>query len=292
MGGFISIAECKAGGFFGDRGPVVPMIGPDKAARIAYTAMVYYLFPSANYASCRAATIQAARNLYGDCSMEEDAVIKAWFGVGVGDPAAAFCVSEINGTPGFCLENGQYVYSPYTVTAPAGSTISWRWDNPSFSFYDSGNDVVLEYIPSYDDATTLFADVTFNGTTVTRQISISAYTCYPPCNPDYEACRGVTTTRTGPVQMQTVTSTKSGVPLDFQVFPNPVQTKLTVGLPLSIKRISLSLHDSQGRLVQERKVTFGERLVELDVSNLPVGIYLLKMADGSMHRTQRVQVTR
>ncbi len=58
-------------------------IGLDKAERIAYRTWVYYLHPSSNFKGARAASIQAAIDLYGSGSAEAEAAATAWKAVGV-----------------------------------------------------------------------------------------------------------------------------------------------------------------------------------------------------------------
>jgi len=58
-------------------------IGFDKAEQITYL-MELALTPNAKFAEARAASIAAAKVLYGPCSQEEITVTDAWFGVNVG----------------------------------------------------------------------------------------------------------------------------------------------------------------------------------------------------------------
>lgn len=58
-------------------------LGFDKAEQIVYL-MEQNLTPNATYAEARAASINAAKVLFGPCSQEEISVTDAWFGVGVG----------------------------------------------------------------------------------------------------------------------------------------------------------------------------------------------------------------
>jgi Zn-dependent metalloprotease len=58
-------------------------IGFDKAEQITYL-MELALTPNAKFAEARAASINAARVLYGPCSQEEITVTNAWYGVNVG----------------------------------------------------------------------------------------------------------------------------------------------------------------------------------------------------------------
>ena len=58
-------------------------IGISKAEKIVYRAWVYYLFPSADFHNARVATIQTAKDLYGNGSIEVNRVTQGWNAVGV-----------------------------------------------------------------------------------------------------------------------------------------------------------------------------------------------------------------
>lgn len=60
--------------------------GLEVAEKIAYRALTVYLTPTSEYIDTRLATIQAAEDLYGPCSLEMIATANAWFAVGVGQP--------------------------------------------------------------------------------------------------------------------------------------------------------------------------------------------------------------
>ncbi len=59
-------------------------LGIDFAADILYKAWRDYLFPTAEYADARQATLNAATDIFGPCSPEVIMVADAWFAVGVG----------------------------------------------------------------------------------------------------------------------------------------------------------------------------------------------------------------
>jgi len=73
-------------------------IGITKAAKIAYRAESVFMTSSTDYADARTYTIQAAKDLYGAGSAEEQAVTNAWYAVGVGAPygVLAYCSSKGN----------------------------------------------------------------------------------------------------------------------------------------------------------------------------------------------------
>jgi Zn-dependent metalloprotease len=58
-------------------------IGRAKAQKIWYRALSVYFTSSTDYAGARAATIRAAKDLYGATSAEATAVAKAWSAVSV-----------------------------------------------------------------------------------------------------------------------------------------------------------------------------------------------------------------
>ena len=58
-------------------------VGRDKAARIYYRALTVYMTSNTSYAGARAATLNAATDLYGGASAERNTVAAAWSAVGV-----------------------------------------------------------------------------------------------------------------------------------------------------------------------------------------------------------------
>src|SRR3989338_500913 len=68
----------------GNVSPVVTGIGMIKASRISYLALTSMMMNSSQFTDSREATLQAAINLYGECSIEHQMVARAWQAVGVG----------------------------------------------------------------------------------------------------------------------------------------------------------------------------------------------------------------
>jgi len=60
-------------------------IGMNKAATIAYWSLTSILQNSSQYSDSRQATITAAKILFGECSVEHQATIDAWYAVGIGN---------------------------------------------------------------------------------------------------------------------------------------------------------------------------------------------------------------
>ena len=65
-------------------GSTLTGIGPDKVGKIWYRALTTYMTSSTNYAGARTASLNAAKDLYGAGSPEQNAVAAAWSAVSVG----------------------------------------------------------------------------------------------------------------------------------------------------------------------------------------------------------------
>jgi Zn-dependent metalloprotease len=64
-------------------GSTVTGIGRDAAGKIWYRALTVYMTSSTNYAGARTASLDAARDLYGAGSAQDNAVAAAWSAVSV-----------------------------------------------------------------------------------------------------------------------------------------------------------------------------------------------------------------
>ena len=63
--------------------------------------------------------------------------------------------------------------------------------------------------------------------------------------------------------------------LDFEMYPNPSITELTIQLPSGINDAIVEFYDTMGRLSLSKKITISNSLI--NVSTLSSGIYLLKV---------------
>lgn len=68
---------------------------------------------------------------------------------------------------------------------------------------------------------------------------------------------------------------------DPLIFPNPVAERLHIVLPSSSKSMSISIHDIAGRVMGKHQNAASSRERILDVSDLPEGVYVLHLTDGT-----------
>lgn len=103
----------------------VPSLGMAKAEKIFYRALVTYMSQNTDFAGARAATAQAAQDLYG--ATEKTAVETAWCAVGVGTCPDGGTTNPTDGelqnsvaTTGISGTAKQQIF--YTLEVPAGAT--------------------------------------------------------------------------------------------------------------------------------------------------------------------------
>ncbi len=119
----------------------VDSIGIENATDIFYRAATVYIPSTANFYDSRQATIQAAIDLFGECSNEVEQLIHAWYAVGVGsdtytrDLALQSIVSPVNDCDldDEATVEVEVVYNAPGCTdmIPAGTSIemSYQWDS-------------------------------------------------------------------------------------------------------------------------------------------------------------------
>ena len=132
-------------------------IGFSDGEQIAYLTEVM-LFPTATFADARAASIQAATQLFGVCSPQYKATVNAWYAVGVG--AAAQCTQFANAVN----SNAQQVaaYKTMIYPNPASNTVevsitSNKSNNLSIALLDNyGTRIELKNINAVANTKTWF----------------------------------------------------------------------------------------------------------------------------------------
>ena len=92
-------------------------IGIAKAEQIAYRNLIYYLTPDATYQDAFDGSVEAAIDLYGAGSSEYNAVINAWYAVGVfGSSSGCMDPTACNYNPLALSDDGSCDYSCYGCT--------------------------------------------------------------------------------------------------------------------------------------------------------------------------------
>jgi len=161
-------------------------IGRDSAAAIAYRMLTIYLTTSSAYADAFPASIQAAHDLYGDCSQAVIQTSNAFYAIGIGLPLADndFQFLDIIPPASPCgLTNAEHIsarirYNGCSLIIPAGDTIpvSFRVDGGTIV-----NDTIILTSPLNGGDTLAF---TYSTTADFSSIGIHTVDCWVKYNHD------------------------------------------------------------------------------------------------------------
>lgn len=99
------------------------------AAQIAFRALTVYFTPSTNYMAARGYCIQAAKDIFGNCSNEVVQTTNAWYAVGVG-PAYSSAVTSnfVANSTSFCSIPASVIFNNTTIN---GNTYTWNFGDGS-----------------------------------------------------------------------------------------------------------------------------------------------------------------
>lgn len=248
-------------------------IGYDHARDIAWSAMMNYLNSDDGYVTARNAWIQAAIDLFGSCSQQVISVGQAWQAVGV-TAATAYDLASVCGT--------------YTLTGYADAT--YGIENATIFFNDFlSNCTTTIYSP---------ASVTFESAG------------YIQLNPGFEAKFGSTFSAIiDPCEVSVYnpddlrfdpeaapeTATPMFVDEYMKVYPVPANDQITVtfNTPAS-ETFTIVITDLAGKQVtpfmEHSPVEDDEQKVQIDISSLPSGMYILMMQTGAEYASTKFVV--
>jgi len=227
-------------------------IGIADASAIVYRAETIYLTSTSEYADFREYAIQAAQDLFGNCSQEVISTINAWHAVGIGssyseiaylyitDPVVAFATESFYASNK--IEATNTVEADATVMYEASTEI---WLKPGF-FAEDGSAFVARIIPCQD------------------------------LSSNKEAL---------PADFQKI---PKNLPFVVSVFPNPTESRVTISMTnASGSPITASLMDYTGRILKTE--TYTVPVFQFDLSSLVQGSYILTVTNGTKSHYSIIQ---
>lgn len=69
---------------------------------------------------------------------------------------------------------------------------------------------------------------------------------------------------------------------DLFVYPNPTRNQMTVEFPMKTSKQSVTIYDISGRVVMTQNIRPGMHSVQLDVSGLPPGVFILQLDERNI----------
>jgi len=168
---------------------------------------------------------------------------------------------------------GSFTLSATATCSGSQSAINLTWTTSanatSYDLYRNGN---------------LYAtDLTGNSFLNTYLINAgSTYTFYMVA----KNANGTLNNSNGTISRTAVSCARPGAGIkggdDILISPNPTSGLFTIQLPNNTEQITYQLFDVTGKLVQQKTLnTIGENTVNVDISNLSPGTYLINLQNGS-----------
>jgi len=246
-------------------------IGRTQAAAIAYRNLTVYLTPSSTYLDARNGTLEAAEDLFGECSFEQNQTAAAWDAVGVysaGSDDIDVCgILDINTTPKIIrarnsIRAGNVCPMGTTILSDAGITFeakNYIELHPGFIANKNSNFLARIYCSSSS-----FGAYQEPMTTQSKRSESSGLSQFE----------------------------KEDAATTLSIIPNPFQTSTTIAFQLEKQtEISLTVYDLAGRKIKQLATgnfDSGAHDIVWETNNQPPGVYLAKLIYGDKVQTAKL----
>jgi len=226
-------------------------IGISKAEKIAYRAEAVYMTANTNFANARTYTIQAAADLYGDCSPELVGVTNAWHAVGVGN--------KFTGT--IIISDTSFNSGTHSITA-CTIEISNTIIEPNTTLKIHGHESVVLKQGFHAQA----------GSNV--RITAGGQTQGNP-NPSYSPPSNDNIEDTSSMEELAVEFPEI-IGVDFAIYPNPNDGNFTLKITGEVQPYTIEIFNSIGGLLGY--INCQDTIVNIRRADLNTGIYFVKIS--------------
>lgn len=235
-------------------------IGKEKAAAIAYRALVYYNSLLTNYIGARNHSVMAAKDLFGECSEEAIQTANAWYAVGVGSASSFYDIHVCGVLQNDVVKSAINLLSAgssnscFNTTIKSSADVVFKSANqiqllPGFSVEEGANFVA--YIDPCAVATTKMQTNNSNRTNNLIESEI----------------------RSIGLQSMKDSETAQQIP-EISVFPNPSAGTFTIRLDTEVSYSSvISIMDIYGKTILRE--TISKNSLDIDLYNHPKGVYFV-----------------
>jgi bacillolysin len=233
---------------------LVQGISMARAAKIVYRAETVYFDQTTSFADARDYTVYAARDLYGICSPEVEAVIRAWHAVGVGLSIEE--ANTLNIAENVLANQSDYQYVYHTMTAT--NTIN----NLAIADYESSVEIFLQ--PGF------YAS---QGSDVDIKIT--------SCNTSFgiQKLEEIET-------VNEVEDSENSEEIEFVLYPNPTMSEVTIALKKELDGQNILMMNNVGEMVMSDVLLSKNHT--FDTSWLSPGVYFVTLCSGEKKSVQKL----
>jgi Zn-dependent metalloprotease len=249
-----------------------------EARLIAYRALTEYLTSTSQYIDARKASLEAAWDLYGQCSQEIISVGDAWHAVGVESQSAVYTINACGSYPA----SGTFIQAISTLYGGNGCTTEIT--PSSTTVYFTGRDKVI-LLPGFH------ADAGSNFVAYLEPCSSTRWKTLPPAKSDAE--KGITNNiaqnKNGSGDAASISNKiANGV----NVIPNPFKGSFVASIA-SAKDCNarIAIYNSYGVKLKEQpsvNLSKGINTISFDCSKFSSGVYMLEVNFGDTKIVKKI----
>ena len=250
-----------------------------KARDIAYRALNLYETSSSKYIDARAATLHAAFDLYGACSVEIQAVGDAWHAVGVESQSAQY-VNDVCGA----VATGAFKQAISQLTGNSCGTGNTINTGASVTYYAARDRVIL-YAGFKAPA----------GSRFIAYLEPCSSTMYKGNGADHvtmsDAERGIKTPIV-PISKQSPVVENTNASNEISISPNPFKSNFTLTINSKEEQKGrVAIFNSIGIKMQEKasiNISKGFNKISFDGSALAEGVYMVEITMGDTKTVRKI----
>jgi hypothetical protein len=252
-----------------------------EARLIAYRALTVYLTSSSQYIDARKATLEAAYDLYGQCSQEIISVGDAWHAVGVESQSPVYTINACGSYPA----SGTFIQAISTLTAANGCSTTIT--PSSTTTYFTARDKVILY-PGF---------VAQSGTNFVAYLEPCSSTRWltnpQPIMSDAEkGIRTSITYKTDTLNQSAATKETLNSNENVTVAPNPFGESFIVSINSAKEgRAQVIIYNAVGVKVKQQtdiNLSKGLNKISFNCSSLAHGIYTLEVNFGDSKTIRKI----
>lgn len=251
-----------------------------KGRLIAYRALTEYLTSGSQFIDARKASLQAAWDLYGQCSQEITSVGDAWHAVGVEKQSPAYTQYACGNYPA----NGTWVQAINTTYGGSGCTTTIT-PSASTVYFTSRDKVILQ--PGF------IAQSGSNFVAYLEPCSVTRWLLpQQPIMSDAEkGFKNPLALKADTTRLQSATANKLVVQ-SIHVTPNPFKSAFVLTIS-AVKegKAQVCIYNAVGVKVQQQSgvnLVKGDNKLTLDGSKLAQGVYVVEVNFGYTKLTQKI----
>lgn len=252
------------------------------AAYISYRNLTTKLNNQSDFAHSRIGSVQAAKEMYGQCSPIVNKTIQAWSEVGVGSGSSDINCVSITGPAKYCTSwIGKTINLTYKATSTHPVTSYTWWGIPgSVQYTTNGDKLTITKINTTNNFDIWVTAYYPDGSYTDKKFTVKRTSL---CKDDGTIAASVDAHAQSRFRLANNTEEED---VAIEIYPNPADNNIHINA--DDEEATVTLRDMQGR---KMKTVQGNNILILDVSELAAGIYMVEVSTPVKHRVKKITIS-